>query len=51
MISPQTQSHLYGFDGNETHSLGTISLPIHADPYNFITEFYMMDMESPTTQY
>jgi len=51
MISPQTKSHLYGFEGNETHSLGTISLPIRADPYNVITEFYMMNVEPPTTRY
>ena len=41
MIGPQTQSHLYGFDRNETRSSGTISLPVRADPYTVITEFYM----------
>ena len=46
MISPQIQSHLYG-DGNETHSLGIIALPVHVDSYNVITKFYMDDMESP----
>ena len=39
MINLQTQSHLYGFDGNETHSPGTVSLPVRADLYNVITEF------------
>ena len=31
MSNPQTRSHLYGFDGSEMCSLGTIALPIHAD--------------------
>ena len=47
MISPQTQSHLYGFDGNETRYLGIILLPVRVDPYNTITKFNMMDIESP----
>jgi len=42
MISPQTQSHLYGFDGSETHSPGTVALPVHFDQYNVITEFYLV---------
>ena len=37
LINCQTQSRLYEFDGNETRSLGTISLPVRADPYNVIT--------------
>ena len=45
MISPQTQSHLHGFDGNETRSRGTISLLVVWDPYNVITEFYLVDVE------
>jgi len=47
MISPQTQSHVYGFDGNETCSPGIIFLPLRTDPYNVITEFHMVDVESP----
>ena len=47
MISSQTQFHLYGFDGNETHPLDIILLPVRANPYNVITEFYMVDMEFP----
>jgi len=47
MINPQTQSHLYGFDRNEMCFPRTISLPICAGPYNVITEFYMVDVESP----
>ena len=47
MINPQTQSYMYEFDGNETHSPGTVALPVRADPYNVITEFYLIDMESP----
>ena len=31
-LSPQTQYQLYGFDGNETHSPGTISLLVRANP-------------------
>jgi len=33
----QTQSLLYGFDGSEAHSLGTVTFPIRADSYNVIT--------------
>jgi len=47
MTSPQTQSHLFAFDGNEMPFSGTISLPVRADPYNVITEFYVVDVESP----
>ena len=50
LINRQTQSHLYGFDENETRSPRTISLPVSADPYNVITKFYMVDVESPTMQ-
>ena len=46
MISPQTQSYLYGFDGNETYSAGTVTLPVRADPY-VIMKFYVVDVESP----
>ena len=46
MISPQTQYHLYGFDEKETSSPGTISLPVRADPYSIITEFYVVDVAS-----
>jgi len=46
MINPQTQPYLYGFDGNETYSPSIISLPVRADPYNVITEFYVVDVES-----
>jgi len=47
MISPQTQSHMYGFDRNETHSSGTVAIPVHADAYTIIMEFYVVDVESP----
>ena len=46
MINSQTQPHLYGFDENETRSRGIISLPVRADPYNIITEFYIVDVKS-----
>ena len=46
MINSQTQSNLYGFDGNETRSFGMISLSFCADPCNVITEFFMIDVES-----
>ena len=49
MILPQTQSHLHGFDGNETHSRGMVALPVCTDPYNVITELYVVDVESPHT--
>ena len=47
MTCPQIQANLYRFDGNETHSPSIIALPVHVDPYNAITEFYMIDVESP----
>ena len=31
MILPQTQSLLYGFDGNEAHSPGIVTFPVRAD--------------------
>ena len=46
MISPQTQSHPYGFDVNEIHSPGIISLLVRADPYIVIMKFYVVDVES-----
>ena len=45
MISPQTQTRLCGFDGNETYSLCTVALLVRADPC-VITEFYVVDVES-----
>jgi len=51
MINPQTQYHLYGFDGNEMRSPSTISLPVRVDPYNVITEFYVVEMECPIKRY
>jgi len=45
MIISQTWYHLYEFDGNETHSLGTVSFPVRADPNNVIMEFYMIDVK------
>ena len=50
MINPQTWSHLYGFDGNEMRSPDTVTLPVRADPYSIITDFYVIDMDSPTIQ-
>ena len=47
MINPQVHFDLHGIDGNETHSLGTVALSIYADPYKVITEFYVIDVESP----
>jgi len=34
-------------DLNDTHSPDTVALSVCVDPYNFITEFYVIDMESP----
>jgi len=47
MINSQNQSHLFEFDGNEMHSLGIVTLPVRTDPYNIITEFYVVNVESP----
>jgi len=35
------------FDGNKTHSSGTVSLSIRAGLYYVITEFYVIDVEFP----
>jgi len=45
MIIPQTQSLLYGFDASKARSFGTVKFPVRADPYNVITEFYVLDIE------
>ena len=47
MINSQIQSHLNGFDRKETRSAGTILFPVCTNPYNIITEFDMVDVESP----
>jgi len=47
MINSQSQVSLIWVYGNKMHSPGTIALPVHADPYNVITEFYAIDIESP----
>ena len=47
MICPQTQSNLYEFDENETRSPSITAFLVRADPYSVITEFYMIDVESP----
>ena len=47
MINPQTRSHMYVFDGYETHSPDTVSLPVQMDLYNVIMEFYVIDVEFP----
>ena len=51
MINPQTQSYLYGFDENETRSSGIIWLIVRTNPYNVITEFYVVDVVFPITRY
>ena len=47
IIIPQTQSLLYGFNGSEGRSPGTVEFLIRTDPYNVVTEFYVLDVESP----
>jgi len=44
---PQTPSLLYGFNGNEARSAGTVEFSICADPFNIITEFCILDVQSP----
>jgi len=46
MILPQTQSLLYVFDGIEEQSMGRVMFPVRADPYNIVTEFCVIDVES-----
>jgi len=47
MIILKTLSFLYGFDGSEARSPGTVESPVRADPYNVITEFCVINLESP----
>jgi len=42
-----TVTPLYGFDGTEARSSGSISLSVRVDPYNVITEIYVIDVPSP----
>jgi len=46
MILPEIQSLLYEFDRSEACSSGTVMFPIRADPYNVVTEFCVLDVES-----
>jgi hypothetical protein len=46
MVRPSS-TPLYGFDGTEARSSGSVSIPVRADPYNIITDFYVMDVPSP----
>ena len=48
-ILPQTQSLLYGFDGSKACSSGTVTFPVRANLYNVVTDFYVLDIELPTT--
>jgi len=47
MIIPQTQLILDGFDGSEAQCPDTVEFPIRVNPYNIITEFCILDVESP----
>jgi len=47
----QPVNTVYRFDGNETQSPRIITLSIWANSYNVITEFYMIDVESPPPQH
>ena len=46
LIIPQTQSLLYGFDGNEARSPGKVQFSVHVDPYNVVTKFSILDVAS-----
>ena len=47
LIIPQTQSLLYNFDGSKARSPGMIEFPVCADLFNIITEFCVLDVQSP----
>jgi len=47
MIIPQFQPILYEFDGYEARSPGTVESLVHADPFNIITEFCILGIQSP----
>jgi len=47
LIILQTQSLLYGFDESEARSPCTIEFPIRADLFNVVTEFCVLDVQSP----
>jgi len=46
LIIPQTQSLLYGFDGNEACSSDTVEFSVRADSSNVVTEFSILDVPS-----
>jgi len=46
MILPHIQLLLYGFDVSKAHSLGTVTFPVRMDPYNVVTDFCVLDIES-----
>ena len=46
LINSQTQSLLYEFDRSEAHSPGTLEFPVHADPFNVVIEFCVLDAQS-----
>ena len=47
LIIPQTQSLLYGFDGNEARSPDIVRFLILVDSYNVVTEFSILNVPSP----
>ena len=47
LIIPYTQSLLYGFDRSEAHFPGTVECTVRTDPSNVVTEFCVLDIQSP----
>ena len=41
------QTLLHGFDRNEARFPGLVEFPVCADPFNVVTEFCILDVQSP----
>jgi len=47
LVIPQSQPLLYRFNENGARSLSTVEFPFRTDPFNIVTEFCILDIQSP----
>ena len=47
LIIPQTHSLLYEFDGSKARVPNMVKFSVHADPFNVVTKFCILDVHSP----
>ena len=47
LINPQTHSLLNSFDGSEARSPSTVEFLVRVNPFNVVTEFSVLDVQSP----